>query len=163
MRNLVVAVAVAAAIAGTVATTASASAPVHDRYTLTDGGVASRLCAFPIVVSSTANIDDALFFDETGRLVRILETVNHVEITYSANGKTLSATGTGGINIVFNADGTESAQTFGINLLLTIPGEGAVWLDAGRAEYLFSPRLHLLFQAGPAQYDMAAFCAALAP
>jgi hypothetical protein len=162
-RHLLVALLVTVAV-GAAAATASADSFVvqHDRFTDTRSSVDPSLCPFPVAVSSTANIDDALFFDATGNLVRVLETVNHVAITYSANGKTLTATGTGGFDLRFNPDGSVTAATFGINLLLTIPGYGAVFLDAGRAEYLFDPHIHVLFHAGPASYDLAAFCGALA-
>ena len=95
--------------------------------------------------------------------MRVLETVNHAIITFSANGKTLEARGSGGLEILFNADGSRTVNTFGIDLLLTLPGHGSVVLDAGRTEFLFDPRIHLLFQAGPEEFDVAAFCAALAP
>jgi hypothetical protein len=67
-----------------------------------------------------------------------------------AIGKTLKATGTGGIDIRFLPDGSVSAATFGINLLLTIPQYGAVFLDVGRAQFLFDPHIDVLFHAGPA-------------
>lgn len=165
MRRHLFAVLLVAAVASVAAPAASADSFVvqHDRYTVEDSGVAQHLCAFPVAITSTANIDDALFFDAQGNLVRLVETVNHVAINYSANGKTLTAIGTGGIEYTFNPDGSLLASTFGINLLLTIPGEGVVFLDAGRALFLFDPHLHVLFQAGPASYDTAAFCAALSP
>ena len=93
----------------------------HDRFSETRKSVDETLCDFPVTVSSSANIDDALFFDDAGNLVRVLETVNRVEIVFSANGKSLTATGTGGIEYLFNPDGSITANTFGINLLMTIP------------------------------------------
>ena len=162
MRRFVAAVLVASLAGGGAASAAAASGVVHDRFSVESSDVDTSTCSFPIAVSASANIDDALFFDANGDLVRILETVNHVDIVYSANSKTLKATGTGGIDIRFLPDGSVSAATFGINLLMTIPQYGAVFLDVGRAEFLFDPHVHLLFHAGPASYDIAAFCAALA-
>jgi len=162
MRNIVAAAVLAAALSGLgAASAAAASGVIHDRFSVEASSVDTSTCSFPIAQSSSANIDDALFFDANGELVRILETVNHVEINYSAHGKTLKAIGTGGIDLRFLPDGSVSAATFGINLMMTIPGYGAVLLDVGRAEYLFDPHVHVLFQAGPASYDIAAFCAAL--
>lgn len=73
------------------------------------------------------------------------------------------ARGSGGFDARFAPDGSTSVSTFGIDLLLTLPGKGAVFLDAGRAEFLFDPHVHVLFEAGPQEYDLPAFCAALAP
>ena len=124
--------------------------------------VDSSLCSFPVETSATADIDDLLFFDPAGNLVRIHETVNHVSFVYSADGKSLAAKGSGGIDITLNPDGTQTASTFGINLVLTIPHEGNVFLDVGHAVYLFGAGPpQLLFHAGPASYDLDAFCAAL--
>jgi hypothetical protein len=164
MRRLAVLALLVASLGGLGSATVSAASPLvlHDRSSVETSYIDTSLCAFPVAVSSSANIDDALFFDQSGGLVRILETVDHVVFIFSANGQTLTAKGTGGIDIVFNPDGSVSASTFGINLLLTIPTYGAVFLDAGRAEYLFDPHIHVLFHAGPASYDVEAFCAALA-
>jgi hypothetical protein len=151
-----------ALVALAAAPTAASSAPVaHDRFHDQFTAVDSATCAFPITVHSEADLDDALFFDADGNLVRVLETVQHARITFSANGKTLEALGSGGIEIVFNPDGSTTASTFGIDLKLTLPGEGAVLLDTGRAAFLFDPHIHVLFEAGPQVYDTDAFCAAL--
>jgi hypothetical protein len=163
MPKVLVVLALLAALAAVPATAGADSGVVqHERSSIQDSYVDSSLCSFPVTVSVTANIDDALFFDANGDLVRVLETVNRVSFSYSANGNTLNATGTGGIELLFHADGSVTANTFGINLLLTIPGTGTVFLDAGRATYLFDPHIHVLFHAGPASYDLAAFCSALA-
>ncbi len=164
MRRFAVVAALVTALTGFGVTSALADSFVvqHDRFALEMSYVDTSTCPFPIAVSSLVNIDDALFFDANGNLVRVLETVNQSVFKYSAHGSTLTARGSGGIDIRFNPDGSVNAATFGINLLLTIPKYGAVFLDTGRAEYLFDPHIHVLFHAGPASYDVAAFCAALA-
>jgi len=158
-------VAIAAAVLAPAAyATADRAAVEHARDTVTFGPrTDTTSCAFPITVRGISNIDDLLFFDTAGNLVRVLETVNHSVITFTANGKTLEAKGTGGIDLTFNPDGTVLAKTFGINLLVTLPGEGRVILDTGHAIFMFGHGFETLFQAGPADYDFAAFCAALAP
>jgi hypothetical protein len=133
----------------------------HQRYPFTSTFTDTSLCGFPIAITSSANYDDAMFFDSAGNLVRILETVNHGTLTYSAHGHTLSGIGTGGVELVFNTDGSVTVNTFGINIFITIPGQGTVILDAGHASYLFDPHLHVLFQAGPSNYDLTTFCNAL--
>lgn len=136
---------------------------IHDRWEDSFSFVENDGCAFPVTVSGTANIDDAIFFDDDGEFVRLLSTVNHAEILFSANGITLTAKGSGGVEYTANPDGTVTAQTFGINLLMTIPHYGVIQLDTGRAEYLSDGHGHTeeVFHAGPSSYDQAAFCAAL--
>src|SRR5262245_37473518 len=97
---------------------------IHDRWVDAETHVRNKLCSFPVLVSGFSNIDDLIFLDDDGNPVRLLETVNHAEITFSANGKSLTAKGSGGIEYDFNPDGTITVKTFGINLLLTIPGYG---------------------------------------
>jgi len=129
----------------------------QDEYTWVDTGA----CSFPVTVTGSSNIDDLWFLDESGTPWRLLSTVNHGTITFSANGKTVDAKGSGGIEYIWNPDGSVEVHTFGINLLATIPHYGSVFLDAGSARYLFDPHLHLLFQAGPSRYDEDVFCGAL--
>lgn len=141
---------------------AAGTAPIHEVFQDERSFIDDDTCSFDIAVHLTATIDDRLFFDAAGSLVRVHETVRHVSIEFSANGKTLTATGTGGIDLRFAADGSVTASTFGIDILLVLPGRGPIFLDAGRAIFIFDPRIHALFEAGPASYDVAAFCAALA-
>jgi len=146
----------------TVPVVAAGTPPIHEVFQDERSYIDDGTCSFDIAVHLTATIDDLLFFDAADSLVRVRETVRHVSIEFSANGKTLSATGTGGIDLHFAADGSVTASTFGIDILLVIPGQGTIFLDAGRAIFLFDPHIHVLFEAGPASYDVAAFCAALA-
>ena len=132
---------------------------VHDRFSETDSYVDEEMCAFPIEVSSFTNLNYMIVFDDAGTPVRVLLTVNHAVITFSANGKTLTARGSGGVEYEFDPERT--ASTFGINMLMTIPHYGTVFLDTGHSEFLFSGGRHLLFRAGPESYDMKAFCGAL--
>jgi hypothetical protein len=61
-----------------------------------------------------------------------------------------------------NPDGTITVNTFGINLLMTIPHYGSIFLDTGRATFLFDGKhLSTEFIAGPPSYDIPAFCNAL--
>ena len=136
---------------------------VHDRYSVDQTFILTRMCPFPVVERAVGEVDDAYFFDAGGSLTRVHETVHQALITYAANGKSLDGRGSGGFDVQFNPDGTRTVSTFGINVLVVIPGQGPVILDAGRSNFSFDPRPHLVFQAGPQDYDLAAFCAALAP
>jgi len=163
--RLLLTVAIVAAVFAPTAAADSFSVQ-HVRDTVTLGPrIDDTSCSFPITVTGTSNVDDLLFFDSAGNLVRIHETVNDAVITFSANGKTLEAKGSGGIDLTLNPDGTVLASTFGINLLVTLPGTGPAILDAGHAIFTFGGGhpFQTLFVAGPANYDLTAFCAALAP
>ena len=162
--GVLIVVIVAVVFAPTAAADSSVVQHVRDTVTLgprTD----NTSCSFPITVNGIANVDDLLFFDGAGNLVRLQETVSHAVVTFSANGKTLEAKGSGGINMTFNPDGTVLASTFGIDLLVVLPGTGPAILDAGHAVFTFGGGhpFQALFEAGPASYDFTAFCAALAP
>jgi len=134
----------------------------HDRYSDESERIDNKTCSFPITVNGSSNNNDALFFDDAGNLVRILSTVNHAILTFSANGKSLTARGSGGIEYLFNPDGTITVHTFGINLLMTIPHYGPVFLDVGRATFVLEDKhLYTEFIAGPANYDIPTFCSAL--
>jgi hypothetical protein len=134
---------------------------IHDQFSAQLAYIDGQTCPFDVEVHLTAMIHDRLFVDAAGDLVRVLETVRHVVIEFTANGKTLTATGTGGIDIRIAPDGSVTASTFGIDILLVVPGHGPIFLDAGRATIVYDPRPRALFKAGPAEYDEAAFCAAL--
>jgi len=134
----------------------------HDRYSEESERVRNKMCSFPVTMNVSSNINDALFYDDAGNLVRVLSTVNHAVLTFSANGKSLTARGSGGVEYLFNPDGTVTAHTFGINLLMTIPHYGSIILDAGRSTIVFDGTQSITeFIAGPANYDMTAFCNAL--
>ena len=145
---------------------ADSSVVQHVRDTVTLGPrIDNTSCSFPITVTGAANVDDLLFFDGSGNLVRVHETVNRGFIAFSANGKKLEAKGSGGIDLTFNPDGTVLASTFGIDLLVILPGTGPAILDAGHGIFTYGGGhpFQALFESGPASYDFAAFCAALAP
>ena len=140
----------------------NATTVVHDGYSVDVTRVLTGLCPFPVTEHETGDVHDALFFDDAGNLVRVLETLRHFGTTYTANGVTLEARVTGGLDFTFNPDGTiGSFSIFGINNLLTIPHDGAVFLNTGVRKGVFDPTPQLVFQAGPLEFDIPAFCAAL--
>ena len=141
--------------------TALAADPVQEVFQDERSFTDRTSCPFDVGVHLTATIHDRLYFDATGNLERVHETVRHVTIEFTANGTTLGARGTGGIDLRFAADGSISSTTFGIDLVLVLPGQGPIFLDAGSATFVLDPFIHFLFEAGPASYDMEAFCAAL--
>ena len=123
--------------------------------------VSSGICPFPVTVHGSNAYVDTIFLDENGNLLRLLETVQHAVIEFSANGRMISATGTGGFDATFAADGSSVVRTFGIDLLAVLPGSGPIILDAGYGVFSFDGGMHVVFEAGPTRYDTDAFCAAL--
>lgn len=141
------------------------AAPVqvlHQSYSDSNTSVSSAICGFPIETRVVADIEDTLFFDTGGNLLRLLETVHNMRTTFSANGRTLESVGTGGFDVRFESGVPMSVTTFGIDFKMTLPGQGVVFLDVGRTEFALEPSPHVVFEAGPQRYDFAAFCAALA-
>jgi hypothetical protein len=141
---------------------AAAGGPVHIVSQNSSSYTDTATCPFPIAVQITSTSDDKVFYDGQGNVAQVLETDRNVAITFTANGTTLDGQGSGGFDVTFNPDGSQTVRTFGINLLVTIPHQGSVILDAGHAVFLFDPHIHVLFQAGPSDYDLPAFCSALA-
>ena len=166
MRGSFAVRAAAAALAGTAvaalagAGSAVAGGPTHVVSQNSSSFTDTALCSFPIAVQITSTSDDKLFYDGQGNLTEVLETDRNIAITFSANGVTLNGNGSGGFDVTFNPDGSQTIRTFGINLLVTIPHQGSVILDVGYAVFLFDPHIHVLFQAGPSDYDLPAFCSA---
>jgi hypothetical protein len=146
---------------GPTSVAADGGSVAHERGQFDKTFTVTDICPFPLTVHASFTFDDLLTFDASGNLVRVLETDRQVSIDYSANGKTLTAKGSGGVVDTFNADGSITIRTFGINLLVTIPGEGNIILDVGHSVAVLDPHYHVLFQAGPAVYDLPEFCAAL--
>src|SRR5260370_42434598 len=93
---LTAAVAFVAACSASVAAAGTTGSVQHDRYPLTSTFTDTSLCGFPIQITSSANFDDALFFDSSGNLVRLLETVRNSTLTFSANGTSLQGRSRGG-------------------------------------------------------------------
>lgn len=161
-RNAVSAAIAPAAMLLVLVSNAEAAEVVHQRFSSDTGAlIDSSTCDFEIEYRIVAEINDALHHDENGNLTRVLETVRHMVTTYSANGRTLEGRGTGGFDVRFESNVPVSASAFGVNLKMTLPGRGVVFLDAGRMEVVYDPAPHVVFQAGPQRYDVGAFCDAL--
>jgi hypothetical protein len=123
--------------------------------------VSTGICAFPVTVHGSNAYVDTIFLDNQGNVVRLLETVQHGVLDFSAHGRSITASGTGGFDATFASDGSSVLRTFGIDLLAVLPGTGPIILDAGYGVFSFDGGMHVLFEAGPASYDIDAFCGAL--
>src|SRR5258705_1073754 len=103
----------------------------HDRFTLDYTRTVTNVCPFPVSIRVVGDLDDLYRFDAAGNLVEILETVQHLTITSSANGHSLTPIGTGGSSLTFGADGSVLGRIFGINSILRLPHGAPIVLDVG--------------------------------
>jgi hypothetical protein len=126
---------------------------------------AGELCQFPVAVEQgpgLIKIDD--FFDN-GTITKTIVT-NYggpFRITLSANGVTLTSVQTFSDIVYWNPDGSFKSQSdAGINFVVTLPHQGAVYLQVGRI--VFDSNFNPIFAAGPGfatHADATALCAAL--
>jgi hypothetical protein len=124
----------------------------HSRWTGKRGPV--------ILVTGTDTGSFQVFFDSTGTPVRLqIETVS--TNTFSANGITIPfrSANKNTFNLI-NGTGTD----IGLDIRVTIPGVGNLYLDRGRL--VFDSNGNLIFEAGPhpsLHGDIDGLCAALTP
>jgi hypothetical protein len=146
-------VAVAAAVG--LPAVAAADPPQHVKVPISFAITDTSLCGFPIAESATGEIDKAIFADGT-------QTWHvHRYSTFAANGKTL----TSNANFTRFIDPSEPqlVDDSGTIFSVQIPGEGAVFMQAGKL-LLDQSTGQTIFDAGPAQFvehDTDAFCAYL--
>ena len=146
-----------------VGSTVFAAAPIRTSTTIDRTRVSTVPCGFAITSHVQATLDDLLFFDASGRLVRVHEVVGMFSTDYTANGHTLTSIGTGILDVYFNPDGSRTFVANGMNELLVLPGQGPIFLDTGHTvSVLDETGFHVEFRAGPFDYDIPAFCAAFA-
>lgn len=85
------------------------------------------------------------YFDQSGNATRMrLRWVIHGTLTHSLTGLTLRDQST--LNITTDLS-TNTQKIVGVAFHYSIPGEGLIWLDAGKL--IFGPDGSILFQAGP--------------
>jgi hypothetical protein len=142
---------------------ASATVPATGRFTNPVSGIddgVSATCGFQVLVTGTDTGSFQVFFDSTGTPVRLqIETVS--TNTFSANGITIPfrSANKNTFNLI-NGTGTD----IGLDIRVTIPGVGNLYLDRGRL--VFDSNGNLIFEAGPhpsLHGDIDGLCAALTP
>ena len=131
-RYLIGASALAALATVLLPSAASASPPQRTVFPLNETLTVSDICPFPIVetVHGTARIMD--FTDQSGNVVRETDLTPGLNVSFSANGITLTTASPSLIHATFNADGTETLAVTGLSGHISIPGQGTVALSAGR-------------------------------
>ena len=137
--------------------------PVTGRFTSTDINVdpgVSATCGFTVTETDTTKGSFEEFFDNTGTPVRLQVEENYTGF-FSANGLTVD---TAGANLarfdLINGGETDA----GINIRVSLPGGGILYIDRGRL--VFDSNGNLVFEAGshPSLHgDIDGLCAALTP
>jgi hypothetical protein len=146
-----------------VAGSASATVPFTGRFTFTDSYIddgVSATCGFAVLASGTDTGSFQVFFDRNGTPIRV-----QVETTstgaFSANGITIPMAGD--TILTFNLINGTMTDT-GLDIRVTIPGVGNLYLDRGRL--IFDSNGNLISEAGshPSLHgDIDGLCAALTP
>ena len=173
MRNLIGRAAVVAAAAGALlislglATTGPAFAgsvkqPVIGSFvgieTEVDPGV-SAACGFTVTETDTGTAHYEVFFDNTGTPVRAQVEENYTGV-FTANG--LAVDVAGATLSIFDLNGGETDA--GINIRVSLPGGGILYIDRGRL--VVDDNGNLVSEAGPhpsLHGDIPGLCAALTP
>ena len=160
-RSAVVAVLVLAGLAFAASASAQTQ-PITGRFTSTDVNVdpgVSAACGFTVTETDTTKGSFEEFFDNTGTPVRLQVEENYTGV-FSANGLAVNTAGAGlGI---FDLNGGETDA--GINIRVSLPGGGILYMDRGRL--VFDDNGNLVSEAGPhpsLHGDIPGLCAALTP
>jgi hypothetical protein len=125
----------------------------------------TALCGFPIEVSFSGTVRTTTHLNQQGDPVRIVQTFPNFTVTVTHGDKTLSTKAPAVGTVSFNPDGSVDTLTFvGMNAAVTLPGQGHIWLDAGRI--VFDADGNIVSESGPHQVfgtgDTSAFCAYMA-
>jgi hypothetical protein len=153
-RNLILACLLGALVLGPFA---AADAPRHQTVPISFSLVDHSLCGFAIDESATGEIDMTIFSD--GHQIWHVHRLS----TFSANGKTLSSNAN--FTRFIDPNAPQLVNDSGTIFNVQIPGEGAVFLQAGKL-LLDQSTGQVIFDAGPADFvngNTAAFCSYLSP
>ena len=123
-----------------------------------DPGV-SAACGFTVTETDTTKGHYEVFFDSTGTPVRLQVEENYTGV-FTANG--LAVDVAGATLSIFDLNGGETDA--GINIRVSLPGGGILYIDRGRL--VVDDNGNLVFEAGhhPSLHgDIDGLCAALTP
>ena len=123
-----------------------------------DPGV-SAACGFTVTETDTVKGHFEVFFDSTGTPVRAQVEENYTGV-FTANGLAVDVAGAG--RMLFDLNGGETDA--GINIRVSLPGGGILYIDRGRL--VVDDNGNLVFEAGhhPSLHgDIDGLCAALTP
>src|SRR5687768_4092550 len=132
--------AVAAALALVLVFASSAVAAKPTIFTVpVDEQSLQPLCrGFAVAIDATCHFRVAQYFDKAGNIFMEIQNFA-IQVTYSANGRTVEVVDTGVDLVKFAADGSFTVAITGNVQLVTATGDGVVGGDAGRLLLAFSP------------------------
>ncbi|MDP9255946.1 MAG: hypothetical protein M3Q31_05245 [Actinomycetota bacterium] len=148
------------AVVGALAGTALAAQPTTEVFTIVNSsGVNTALCGFAITFTENGTFKVTTYYDSAGNPVKSILTnyKSRYTETATANGKTLLANYP---LVSITSFPSGAGVNVGLYVNYTVPGAGAVLLDAGRI--VFNPDGTVVFEAGLHQRidgDVGAFCA----
>jgi hypothetical protein len=144
---------------------ATLAAPPLRSITTLDPFVNTSICGFPILVSFEGDIRIAVYLDRNGKPLREIDTFPNFDVTFSHDGQSLSTKGPAHVIVRFAPDGSiESIEQDGMSAAIALPGQGVVFLDAGRIAWdgagnlITEEGIHQAFGTAAAPK----FCAAMA-
>ena len=172
MRRQAVLVATVGVSALALAAVATAGKPVHSSMqideTFTIPAAPLGPCAFAIQGHATGIIKTKEFVDDDGNLTRVIAAFPKAQVTFSANGKSISTVTPSVEHITFHPDGSATVTITGLSGHLITGGGPPLAADVGRIVLFFDSPTDmdpdLLFQAG--QFNDGPFpqlCDVLAP
>jgi hypothetical protein len=140
----------------------SANQPVIGTFPITGTNIdpgASATCGFTVTETDTGTGRYEVFFDSTGTPTRAQVEENYTGF-FSANGLTVNTAGDTLSILDLNGGETDA----GINIRVSLPGGGILYIDRGRL--VFADNGNLVSEAGPhpsLSGDVTGLCAALTP
>jgi len=165
MRRFLTTVVAAVLAAAAVAPTAAANEPIREDINVSDTGVLTDVCSFPVTVEATLTGTQTSFSDHEGNLTRV-QIHNVEQDVFSANGRTLVGLPyTFNIQVLFDPDSGEVTHVYANGLVSRVPLPGGdLFLTAGRLDFAAHPDTPFIIQPDVgAQGNLAGFCAALSP
>lgn len=142
---------------------AAATVPATGRFTFTDSFIddgVSGICGFPVLTTGTDRGSFQVFFDSSGTPV-LLRLEIRSTAAFSANGISIPTASAGMMTMnLIDGSGTDT----GLDIRVTIPGVGNLYLDRGHL--IFDGNGNLTFEAGshPSLHgNIDGLCAALTP
>ncbi len=138
MRHRIATLAVGAIVAALGVGAATAAPPQRTAFSIDDTFTVDGICAFPIVESAHGKGQIIEFVDRDGNVTRELDTTPGLQVSFSANGITLTTVSTSVGHWTFNTDGTATLAVTGLSGHISIPGQGTIALSAGRFVAVFS-------------------------
>jgi hypothetical protein len=112
---------------------AFADQPLMSRLDIDETETVVSMCDSPLVEHMEGTLKTSLYFNHGGQVTRITENWQDVRttITNPANGRSVTSRNAGRDGFTFERDGGIKIYSQGVRGLITVPGRGAVFGEAG--------------------------------